>query len=176
MDSSIISDFDEFMKVVSATLSNYHLLEHEINELKAELDTSMKTVDSLKQYMEKKEESYQETQNEKLRISQEITQTSYDSGKLMRTNQQLSKCKYEVRTMLVTFKFCTNMFAFRRSGPMQLEVANTRISTMQREISILRTENERNRKHVQIGPTNTNSNISSSKRNRRIEEPRGRRY
>jgi len=119
----VLDDFDAFMQTVSVKLSGYQLLEQENNELKTELETAMKTIDSLRKYLDRKESDNKIQQQDRLRMSQELTQFSYDSGKIIQITEQSARLKYD------------------------LDVANTTINSLRRELTLIKTENERYRRN-----------------------------
>ena len=84
----------------------------------------MKTVEALRQNLEAKNKQIDETQKERYRISQELTQMCYDNGKVMQATEKASRLKYE------------------------LDIAHTTINMNIKEMAALRTEHERLRKSL----------------------------
>lgn len=97
MDNLIVSEFDSFIQTVGTALAGFQALEQENSDLKAELETTRKTVETLRLYLERKEVHVEELQQERYRISQELTQVSYDNGKVIQATEQASRLKYEVK-------------------------------------------------------------------------------
>jgi biotin operon repressor len=119
MDNLIVGDFDAFMETVSIALAGHQAVSEMNIELKEELETTRRSIEVLKLHLEQKGAQVEELKQDHHRISQELTQISYDSGKAVQMADLTSRLKYE------------------------LDMANTAVAISRRELAALRTENER---------------------------------
>jgi len=101
----IVHDFDAFIQVVGNAIARTQSLEQETSELKAELEATRNTIEILREVLGKKDANIEELQQERYRISQELTQNSFDSGNVVLATEQACKLKYEVNTMLLMFQY-----------------------------------------------------------------------
>ena len=69
---------------------------NDVTILYIEIQSFVKIIDGLKQSLERKEQCLKEIHSDRSRISQELTQACYETGKIIQLTEQVSKLRYEV--------------------------------------------------------------------------------